>query len=151
MSFCMMNRTLILHELLFFWAANFHAYLRGLAVPCHRAVCGRDGLTRDFGRGRHENLSGAISWLTFFAGGAADARGIQSDCTAQRWVGYAVLTVLIQSLAAAMQCIERKALAVFSRRVAMRRSCLSRLTHRSIKLWGAPATAALSLKVQVSS
>jgi hypothetical protein len=26
----------------------------------------------DFGRGRHENLSGAISWFTFFAEGAAD-------------------------------------------------------------------------------
>ena len=31
---------------------------------------------RDFGRGRYEHLSGAISWLTFFAGfagGAGDA------------------------------------------------------------------------------
>jgi hypothetical protein len=63
-----------LHELLSFSGAFFRAYLRGLAVPCHGAVCGRDGLTRDFGRSRHENLSGAISWLTFFAGGAADAR-----------------------------------------------------------------------------
>jgi len=37
-----------------------------------KAIRGRDGCTRDFGRGRYENLSGAISWLTFFAGGAAD-------------------------------------------------------------------------------
>jgi hypothetical protein len=37
-----------------------------------KAIRGRDGGTRDFGRGRYENLSGAISWLTFFAGGAAD-------------------------------------------------------------------------------
>ena len=33
----------------------------------------------DFGCGRHENLSGAISWLTFFAGGAADVRRSRSD------------------------------------------------------------------------
>jgi hypothetical protein len=65
---------LILHGLLSFSGAFFRAYLRGLVVPRSKAVCGRDGLTRDFGRGRHENLSGAISWLTFFAGGAADAR-----------------------------------------------------------------------------
>ena len=31
-------------------------------------ICGRDGFTRDFGFGRYENLSGAISWLTFFSG-----------------------------------------------------------------------------------
>jgi hypothetical protein len=30
-----------------------------------KAIGGRDGFTRDFGRGRHENLTGAISWLTF--------------------------------------------------------------------------------------
>jgi hypothetical protein len=30
-----------------------------------KAIRGRDGCTRDFGRGRYENLSGAISWLTF--------------------------------------------------------------------------------------
>jgi len=29
-----------------------------------KAICGRDGFTRDFGRGRHENLSGAILWLS---------------------------------------------------------------------------------------
>src|ERR1700730_13826511 len=42
-------------------------------------ICGRGGCTRDFGCDRHENLSGAISWLTFFAGGAADVRRSQSD------------------------------------------------------------------------
>jgi CDP-diacylglycerol pyrophosphatase len=46
---------------------------RGLVVARCKAVCGRDGSTRHFGRGRHKNLSGAISWLTFFAGAAADA------------------------------------------------------------------------------
>jgi hypothetical protein len=30
-----------------------------------KAIRGRDGFTRDFDRGHHENLSGAISWLTF--------------------------------------------------------------------------------------
>jgi hypothetical protein len=34
-----------------------------------KAIRGRDGFTRDFGRGRYENLSGTISWLTFFQGG----------------------------------------------------------------------------------
>jgi len=33
-----------------------------------KANCGRDAFTRDFGCGRYENLSGALSWLTFFAG-----------------------------------------------------------------------------------
>jgi hypothetical protein len=28
-----------------------------------KAIRGRDGFTRDFGRGRYENLSVAISWL----------------------------------------------------------------------------------------
>jgi hypothetical protein len=44
-----------------------------------KAIRGRDGFTRDFGCGRYENLSGAISWLTFFAGGAADVRRSQRD------------------------------------------------------------------------
>ena len=35
-----------------------------------KAIRGRDGCTRDLGCGHYENLSGAISWLTFFAGGA---------------------------------------------------------------------------------
>jgi hypothetical protein len=39
-----------------------------LAVPCSKAICGGDGFARDFGRGRHENLSGAISWFTFLTG-----------------------------------------------------------------------------------
>jgi len=68
------TKYLILDELLSFRSANFHRYFRGLAVPRHGAVCGRDGLTRNFGRSRHENLSRAISWLTFFAGRAADAK-----------------------------------------------------------------------------
>jgi hypothetical protein len=42
--------------------------LRGLPVSRSKALRGRDGFTRDFGCGRHANLSGAISWFTFFAG-----------------------------------------------------------------------------------
>src|ERR1700730_19348697 len=42
-------------------------------------IRGRDGCTRDFGRDRYENLSGAISLLTFFAGRAADVRRSRSD------------------------------------------------------------------------
>jgi hypothetical protein len=30
-----------------------------------KAIRGRDGFTRHFGRDRYENLFGAISWLTF--------------------------------------------------------------------------------------
>jgi hypothetical protein len=44
-----------------------------------KAIRGREGFTRDFGCGRYENLSGAISWLTFFAGGAADVRRSRND------------------------------------------------------------------------
>ena len=51
----------------------------GLAVPCTKAICGGDGFARDFGRSRYENLSGAISWLTFFAGAAADVRRSRRD------------------------------------------------------------------------
>jgi hypothetical protein len=43
-----------------------------------KAICGRDGCTRDFGCGRYENLSGALSWLTLLAGRAADVRRSQS-------------------------------------------------------------------------
>jgi hypothetical protein len=35
-------------------------------------IRGRDGFTRDSGRGRYENLSGAISWLTFFCGRSSE-------------------------------------------------------------------------------
>ena len=43
-----------------------------------KAIRGRDGFMRDFGGGRYENLSGAISWLTFFRGGAADVRRMEA-------------------------------------------------------------------------
>jgi hypothetical protein len=59
---------LILQVFLFFRVANFLATLRALLVPRSKAIRGSDGFTRDFGRGRYENLSGAISWFTFFAG-----------------------------------------------------------------------------------
>jgi hypothetical protein len=58
---------LILQVFLSFQAANFLANLRGLLVPRSKTIRGRDGFTHDFGPSRHENLSGAISWFTFFA------------------------------------------------------------------------------------
>ena len=59
----------------------------GVTGLVFKAIRGRDGCTRDFGHGRHENLSGAISWLTFFAGGAADVSRSRSDCTRfHRWL-----------------------------------------------------------------
>jgi hypothetical protein len=66
---------LILHILLSFQEAYFLVNLRGLPVSCSN----RFVATRDFGRGRYENLSGAISWLTFFAGRAAHVRRSQRD------------------------------------------------------------------------
>jgi hypothetical protein len=66
----------LLHELLSFRVASFHAYLRGLAVACHGGFAAETVLRANSGRCRHENLSGAISWLTFFAGGAADAMAL---------------------------------------------------------------------------
>jgi hypothetical protein len=51
----------------------------GLPGRAPYRICGGDGCTRNFGCGRYENLSGAISWLTFFAGGAADVRRCRSD------------------------------------------------------------------------
>ncbi len=43
----------------------FSREFAGVTGLVFKAIRGRDGFTRDFGRGRHENLSGAISWLTF--------------------------------------------------------------------------------------
>src|SRR5580700_9246945 len=37
----------------------------GVTGLVFKAIRGRDGCTRDFACGRYENLSGAISWLTF--------------------------------------------------------------------------------------
>src|ERR1700720_3893315 len=51
----------------------------GVTGLVSKAIRGRDGCTRDFGCGHYENLSGAISWLTFFAGRAADVRRSRSD------------------------------------------------------------------------
>jgi hypothetical protein len=60
---------LILQVFLSFRAATFLANLRGgVLVSRSEAIRRRDGFTRDFGRGGYENLSGAISWFTFFAG-----------------------------------------------------------------------------------
>jgi hypothetical protein len=52
----------------------FSREFAGFTGLVFKAIRGRDGCTRDFGCGRYENLSGAISWLTFFAGEAADVR-----------------------------------------------------------------------------
>jgi hypothetical protein len=46
----------------------FSREFAGFTGLVFEALRGRDGFTRGFGCSRHENLSGAISWLTFFAG-----------------------------------------------------------------------------------
>src|ERR1700730_5667422 len=58
-----------------FLGSLFCREFAGVTGLVSRAIRGRDGCTRDLGRGRHENLSGAISWLTFFASGEAEAIG----------------------------------------------------------------------------
>src|ERR1019366_5064040 len=62
-----------------FLGSLFCREFAGFTGLVSKAIRGRDGFTRDFGCGRYENLSGAISWLTFFAGGAAEARRRQTD------------------------------------------------------------------------
>src|ERR1019366_2115694 len=62
-----------------FLGSLFCREFAGFTGLVSKAIRGRDGFTRDFGCGRYENLSGAISWLTFFAGGAADVRRSRSD------------------------------------------------------------------------
>ena len=62
-----------------FLGSQFCREFAGVTGLVFKAIRGRDGCTRDFGRGRYENLSGAISWLTFLAGGAADVRRCRSD------------------------------------------------------------------------
>jgi hypothetical protein len=57
-----------------FLGSLFSRVFAGVTGLVSKAILGRDGCARDFGRGRYENLSGAISWLTFFAGGAVAAR-----------------------------------------------------------------------------
>src|SRR5450759_1084375 len=52
-----------------FLGSLFCREFAGFTGLVSKAIRGRDGFTRDFGCGRYENLSGAISWLTFFAGG----------------------------------------------------------------------------------
>ena len=62
-----------------FLGSLFSREFAGVTGLVFKAIRGRDGCTRDFGRGRYENLSGAISWLTFFAGRAAHVRRSQRD------------------------------------------------------------------------
>src|SRR5450759_4291504 len=62
-----------------FLGSLFCREFAGFTGLVSKAIRGRDGFTRVFGCGRYENLSGAISWLTFFAGGAADVRRSRSD------------------------------------------------------------------------
>ena len=58
--------------------------LAGVGIRARGAIAewllGAETVARaNFGRGGYENLSGAISWLTFFAGGSADVRRSRSD------------------------------------------------------------------------
>src|ERR1035437_1107913 len=62
-----------------FLGSLFCREFAGFTGLVSKAIRGRDGFTRDFGCGRYENLSGAISWFTFLAGGAADVRRSRSD------------------------------------------------------------------------
>src|SRR6202035_1892249 len=62
-----------------FLGSLFSREFAGVTGLVFKAIRGRDGCTRDFSRGRYENLSGAISWLTFFAGRAAHVRRSQRD------------------------------------------------------------------------
>jgi hypothetical protein len=57
-----------------FLGSLFSREFTGVTGLVSKAIRCRDSFTRDFGGGRSENLSRAISWLTFFAGGAADVR-----------------------------------------------------------------------------
>jgi hypothetical protein len=49
-----------------FLGSLFSREFAGVTGHVSKAFCGRDGCTRDFGRGRFESLSGAIS--RFFRG-----------------------------------------------------------------------------------
>src|SRR6202030_4777274 len=62
-----------------FLGSLFCREFAGFTGLVSKAIRGRDGCTRDFGCGRYENFSGAISWLTFFAGRAADVRRSRRD------------------------------------------------------------------------
>jgi len=54
--------------------------LRGLLILRCKAICSRDGFRDDFGRGRRENLSGAISWLLFSGWSQQPAPGKDKNC-----------------------------------------------------------------------
>src|ERR1700730_2562657 len=63
-----------------FLGSLFSREFAGVTGLVSKAIRGSDGCTRDFGCGRSENLSGAISWLTFsraepLASGEAEAIG----------------------------------------------------------------------------
>jgi hypothetical protein len=62
-----------------FLGSLFSREFGGVTGLVFKAIRGRDGYTRDFGCDGYENLYGAISWLTFFASGAADVRRSRSD------------------------------------------------------------------------
>jgi hypothetical protein len=61
-------------NIIVFLGSLFSREFAGFTGLVFKAIRGRDGFTRDFGCGRYKNLSGAISWLTFFAGEASDRR-----------------------------------------------------------------------------
>jgi hypothetical protein len=48
-----------------FLVSLFSREFAGVTGLVFKAIRGRDDFTRDFGCGRYENLSSAISWLTF--------------------------------------------------------------------------------------
>src|SRR3984893_7863101 len=62
-----------------FLGSLFCREFAGVTGLVSKAIRGRDGWTRDFGCGHYENLCGAVSWLTFVAGGPADVRRSRSD------------------------------------------------------------------------
>jgi hypothetical protein len=70
--------------LLSFQEAYFLANLRGLPVSCSKRFVAETVARAISAAAVYENLSGAISWLTFFAGGAADVRREIKNYLAER-------------------------------------------------------------------
>jgi hypothetical protein len=74
----------------------FSREFAGVTGLVFKAIRGRDGFTRDLGCGRYENLSGALSWLTFSRAEKrtpgelkAIARGAKAGARnfTRRWIG----------------------------------------------------------------
>ena len=73
------NQALDITGIYVFSRSPFSRLFPWVTVPRSKALPGRDDFRPEFRRGGSENLSGAISWLTFFAGGAANARRIERN------------------------------------------------------------------------